>query len=72
MMLEARIQEGERVAFWEEFEDTFGPVGRDPAAYYSFEIGDVLSVTPDTMSELTPADLMGAMSVFNAKYRGNG
>ena len=55
--------------FWQEFEERFGAVGRDPAAYYSFEIGHVLHLRPDELGEVTPADLMGALSVFDALYR---
>jgi hypothetical protein len=71
LALEAKIQEGERAAFWEEFEDRLGPVGSDPAGFYSFEIGHVLHVTPDDLAELTPSDLLAALHFFDAMYRGN-
>lgn len=71
LALEARIEEGERVAFWEEFADVFGEPGSDPAGFYRFEVGHVLHVTPDDLSELTPFDLMAAMRFFDAMYRSN-
>lgn len=55
--------------FWEAFEERFGEVGRDPAAYYSFEVGHILHLAPDQLGEVTPADLMGAANVFDALYR---
>ena len=58
--------------FWQAFEELFGPVGRDPVAYWSYEIGHVLSLSPDQLSEVTYADLVGAMNVFDALYRGDG
>ena len=55
--------------FWEQFDERFGGAGRDPAAYWSYEIGHVLHLAPDQLSEVTPADLMGAATVFDALYR---
>ena len=55
--------------FWEEFANRFGQIGRDPAGLYSYEVGHVLGVLPDDVGELTPADLMGAMNLFDVKYR---
>lgn len=57
--------------FWAEFEDRFGEVGRDPAGYYTFEVGHILHVTPDQIGELSPGDLLGAARLFDALYRGD-
>ena len=57
--------------FWDEFVERFGEVGRDPAAYWSYEIGHILHLSPDYLGEVTPADLMGAIHVFDALYRGD-
>lgn len=57
--------------FWQEFEDRFGEVGRDPAAYYCLEVGHILHVTPDQVGEVSPSDLMGAVRMFDALYRGD-
>ena len=58
--------------FWEHFDEQFGGVGRDPAAYWSYEIGHILHLSPDELSEVTPADLVGALSVFDTLYRNEG
>lgn len=55
--------------FWAEFEDTFGTVGRDPVGMYTYEVGHILSVTPEEMGELTPSAMLGAMWLFNHLYR---
>jgi hypothetical protein len=57
------------VAFWEEFEDRFGKVGRRPASYWSYEIGHILHVGPKEIGYVTPGDLMGAMDLFDHQYR---
>jgi hypothetical protein len=57
------------VEFWGEFDEVFGGVGRDPISYYSYEIGYILHLGPEQMTELTPADLMGAMALFNVLHR---
>ena len=47
-------------------------MGRDPVAYYSYEVGHVLHLGPDELGEVTPADLMGALAVFDHLYRNGG
>ena len=56
-------------AFWQEFEDRVGPIGADPVALYSFELGHILHVLPDQVGELTPADILGALMMFDSQYR---
>ena len=62
----------EQDRFWGEFEERFGDIGRDPAAYYSYEVGHILGVPPDQVGELTPGDLLGALVLFDHKYRAGG
>ena len=61
----------ERAEFWQEFEDRFGPLGRDPVVYYCYELGHILSLPPDLIGEITPADMLGALAVFDSLYRAN-
>jgi hypothetical protein len=56
-------------AFWQEFDDRFGPVGGDPAGFYCFELGNICHVLPADVGELTPADMVGALNMFDALYR---
>ena len=65
------MAEAEQIAFWAEFTDLFGEVGSDPVGFYRFEVGHVLHVTPEQVGELTPADLMAAVTFFDAMYRSN-
>jgi hypothetical protein len=58
--------------FWQEFEERFVAVGRDPVSYWDYEVGHILHLGPDEVSEVTPADLMGAVAVFDALYRTDG
>jgi hypothetical protein len=37
--------------------------------YWSYEIAHILHIGPDMVGEATPADLMGALSLFDVKYR---
>lgn len=55
--------------FWDDFDERFGGIGRDPAAYWSYEIGHILHLSPDQLGEVTPGDLIGALAVFDALYR---
>jgi hypothetical protein len=57
------------VAFWGDFAERVGEIGRDPAGFYSFEIGHILHVLPDEVGELTPADILGALMMFDSQYR---
>jgi hypothetical protein len=57
--------------FWQEFEDRFGEIGGDPLNYWSYEIAHILHLPPDIVGEATPADLMGALAVFDSLYRGD-
>lgn len=58
--------------FWDGFEERFGPVGRDPAAYYCYEVGHILHLSADELGEVTPSDLMGALNLFDVLYRNEG
>ena len=58
--------------FWESFEVRFGEVGRDPVAYYGYEVGHILSLAPTQMGDLTPGDLLGAAVLFDHRYRDDG
>jgi hypothetical protein len=60
------------VEFWDSFVERFGPVGRDPAAYWSYEIGHVMHLSPDQLGEVTPSDLVGALNLFDVLYRNEG
>lgn len=55
--------------FWQEFEDRLGPVGSDPAGFYCLEVGHTLGISPDDVGEVTPSVLLGAVTLFDAKYR---
>ena len=55
--------------FWQDFEDRVGEVGRDPVGFYSFELGHILHVAPGEVGELTPANILGALMMFDAQYR---
>ena len=55
--------------FWEEFEEKVGVIGADPVGFYSMEVGHILHVLPDQVGELTPADILGALMMFDAQYR---
>jgi hypothetical protein len=59
----------EREQFWQEFDERFGPLGRDPIVYYCYELGHILSLRPDEMGEITPADMLGALDVFDSLYK---
>jgi hypothetical protein len=37
--------------------------------YWSYEIAHVMHLKPDDVGEATPADLMGALAVFDSLYR---
>jgi hypothetical protein len=37
--------------------------------YWSYEIGHILHGRPEDVGEYTPSDLMGALSLFDLKYR---
>lgn len=55
--------------FWDTFEERFGPVGRDPVAYYTYEVGHILGLGPTQLGDITPGDLVGAVNLFDHKYR---
>jgi hypothetical protein len=55
-----------------EFNDRFGEIGGDPLNYWSYEIAHILHMAPDQIGEATPADLVGALAVFDALYRNDG
>ena len=57
------------MAFWQEFEERVGRIGRNPVGFYSMELGHILHVTPDQVGQLTPADILGALHMFDAQYR---
>jgi hypothetical protein len=40
--------------------------------YWSYEIAHILHMAPDQIGEATPADLVGALAVFDALYRNDG
>lgn len=44
-------------------------MGLEPRAYWSYEIGHILSLAPGEVDDLTPFDFLGALELFDAKYR---
>lgn len=66
---EEALQTDNAERFWGEFEERFGEIGRDPATYYSVEIGHMLRIAPDGMGELTPGQIMDAVWLFDKVYR---
>jgi hypothetical protein len=57
--------------FWADFEEQVGEVGADPVSFYGFQLGHILHVLPEDVGELTPSDILGAYSMFDALYMNN-
>jgi hypothetical protein len=44
-------------------------VCREPVAYYCYELGHILHLSPEELGEVTYGDMLGALAVFDALYR---
>jgi hypothetical protein len=64
-----QLDEGLVREFWDRCHDRLGRGGRRPCEYWSYEIGHILHLAPSELGGVRRSDLMGAVDLFDAKYR---
>ena len=55
--------------FWGTFETEFGPIGREPVAYWDYRVGVAGHLAPADVGEATPSDLMAILAIYDATWK---